>query len=79
MDRRGGFNSPVVRSSNDKPAVNDDVPWALLIAVVVLCTVLIIVLPVMGLMYMDMYNATNKAIIETRKIKELRLQMLKER
>lgn len=46
---------------------------------VVLCTVLIIVLPVMGLMYMDMYNATNKAIIETRKIKELRLQMLKER
>ena len=79
MDRRGGFNSPVVRSSNDKPSHDDDVPWALLIAVVVLCTVLIIVLPVMGLMYMDMYNATNKAIIETRKIKELRLQMLKER
>jgi len=41
--------------------------------------VLIIVLPVMGLMYMDMYNATNKALIESRKLKELRLQIMKER
>jgi len=41
--------------------------------------VLVIVLPVMGLMYVDMYNATNKAIIETRKLKELRFEILRER
>lgn len=35
-----------------------------------------IVLPVMGIMYMDMHNATNAALIETRKMKKLRLEIL---
>lgn len=46
---------------------------------VVLCLVLIIVMPVMGLMYVDMNNATNAALAEIRKMKELRLKILKER
>lgn len=37
-----------------------------------------IVLPVMGLMYVDMNNATNAAVTEVRKMKELRLKMLQE-
>lgn len=36
-------------------------------------------LPVMGVMYMDMNNATNAALNEIRKMKELRLKILKER
>lgn len=33
----------------------------------------------MALMYMDMNNAMTRALIETRKMKELRLEILKER
>jgi len=36
------------------------------------------VLPVMGVAYMDMNNAMYKAAEETRKMKELRLQIIKE-
>lgn len=36
-------------------------------------------LPVMGLMYVDMNNATNAALAEIRKMKELRLRILQER
>lgn len=38
-----------------------------------------IALPVMGVMYMDMNNATNMALHEIRKMKELRLRILQER
>jgi len=54
------------------------IPWTLLITVLVLCIVLVIVLPVMGVAYMDMNNAMYKAAEETRKMKELRLQIIKE-
>lgn len=40
---------------------------------------LVIVLPVMGVMYLDMNNATNAALREVHKMKELRLEILKER
>jgi hypothetical protein len=46
--------------------------------VVVLCFVLVIALPVMGVMYMDMNNALYRAEHETRKMKELRLKVLRE-
>ncbi len=45
---------------------------------VVLCFVLVIALPVMGVMFMDMNNALYKAAEETRKMKELRLKILLE-
>tara|TARA_R110000822_G_scaffold92618_3_gene213551 strand:+ start:1530 stop:1664 length:135 start_codon:yes stop_codon:yes gene_type:complete len=40
--------------------------------------VLVIVMPVMGIMYMDLNNAMYQAAQETRKMKELRLQVIKE-
>ena len=72
------FRRGVVRR-NPAPAANEsDVPWTLLVAVVVLCFVLVISLPVMGIMYMDMNNALYRAEQETRKMKELRLKILLE-
>jgi len=38
----------------------------------------VIAIPIMGIMYMDMNNATNDAIVEVRKMKELRLKLLLE-
>ena len=56
-----------------------DVPWSLLIAVIVLCFVLVITIPVMGVMYMDMNNATVAAMAEIKKMRELRAKILTER
>ena len=55
-----------------------DIPWSLLIAVIVLCFVLVLTIPVMGVMYMDMNNATNAALQEVRKMRELRAKILME-
>ena len=72
------FRRGVVRRSPPSASSEPDVPWALLVAVLVLCFVLVIALPVMGVMYMDMNNALYKAAEETRKMKELRLKVLTE-
>ena len=75
---RNPFRNRVVRRSNDNASSEPDVPWALLVAVVVLCFVLVIALPVMGVMFMDMNNALYRAEQETRKMKELRIKVLRE-
>lgn len=56
-----------------------DVPWTLLICVLVMALTMVIVLPVLGIMYMDMWNATNAAVYEVKKMRELRRQLLEER
>jgi hypothetical protein len=40
--------------------------------------VLVIALPIMGIMYMDMNNATIKAMEEVKKMRELRAKILME-
>jgi hypothetical protein len=72
------FRRGVVRRASSNASNEPDVPWALLVAVVVLCFVLVIALPVMGVMYMDMNNAMYRAAEETRKMKELRVKILLE-
>jgi hypothetical protein len=75
---RNPFHNRVVRRSSSPDSDEPHIPWALLVAVVVLCFVLVIALPVMGVMYMDMNNAMYRAQEETRKMKELRLKVLRE-
>jgi hypothetical protein len=62
--------------ANDTDKNEPHIPWSLLITVLVLCIVLVLVLPVMGLMYMDMNNATIAAMEEIRKMRELRAKIL---
>lgn len=38
-----------------------------------------IVIPLLGIMYMDMNNAMNAAVYEARKMRELRKQIINER
>ena len=75
---RGAVHNIVVSMANGNDKDERDVPWSLLIAVVVLCFVLVIALPVMGLMYMDMNNATNAAIVEIDRMRRLRNLILRE-
>jgi len=61
-------------SNKDEPHIS----WTVFFAVLVVCVVLVIVLPALGVMYMDMNNATIVANEEIRKMKELRLKLLTE-
>jgi hypothetical protein len=61
---------------NDNDKDEPHIPWSLLVAVLVLCLVLVIALPVMGIMYMDMNNATVMAMEEVKKMRELRAKIL---
>jgi len=76
VNRGGGIHNVVVSMANDINKNESDVPWSLLIAVVVLCFVLILALPIMGIMYMDMNNATIAAMEEVKKMRELRAKIL---
>jgi hypothetical protein len=73
---RGAIHNVVVPMANDNDKDERDIPWSLLIAVVVLCFVLVIALPIMGIMYMDMNNATIAAMEEIKKMRELRAKIL---
>ena len=76
INRGGGVHNVVVSMANDTNSDERDIPWSLLIAVVVLCFVLILALPIMGIMYMDMNNATAAAMEEIKKMRELRAKIL---
>ena len=78
VNSRGSFHTSVVHMADDSNKDEPHVPWSLLITVVVLCFVLVIALPVMGLMYMDMNNATNAAMQEIKKMRELRAKIFLE-
>ena len=76
VNRSGSFHNIVVPMGNDLNKDEPNIPWSLLVTVLVLCIVLVIVLPVMGLMYVDMNNATAMAMEEARKMRELRAKIM---
>lgn len=78
MDWGSSVRPSVVQRPADTSSDEPHIPWSLLIAVFVLCLVLVIALPIMGVMYMDMNNATNAALAEIKKMKQLRLRILQE-
>ena len=75
---RGAVHNVMVHMGNDSNKDEPHIPWSLLIAVLVLCLVLVIALPIMGVMYMDMNNATAAAMQEIKKMRELRAKILME-
>ena len=65
--------------ANDKKRDDENIPWSLLITVMAVLLTFFIALPLMAFMYWDMYNATQAAIVEVKKMKELRRQIQLER
>ena len=76
VNTRGRVHNIVVPMGNDADKDESHIPWSLLITILVLCIVLVIVLPVMGIAYMDMNNATIKAMEEVKKMRELRAKIM---
>jgi hypothetical protein len=76
VNPRGVVHNIVVPMANDNDQNEPHIPWSLLVAVLVLCLVLVIALPIMGVMYMDMNNATARAMEEVKKMRELRAKII---
>lgn len=75
---RSSVRNDMVSMDNDSDKNEPHISGVVFFAVLVVCVVLIIAIPALAIMYVDMNNATNAAIVETRKMKELRLKILTE-
>ena len=75
---RSSVRDSVVPMGNDSNKDEPHISWTVFFAVLVVCLVLVIVLPALGVMYMDMNNATIRAMEETKKMRELRAKILLE-
>jgi hypothetical protein len=65
--------------ANDKKRDDENVPWSLLITVMAVLLMFFIVMPILAFMYYDMYYATQAAVHEVQKMRELRKEILIER
>jgi hypothetical protein len=82
MDFSGRFRNPVGGGANvadDKKRDDENVPWSLIVTVMALVLTFFIVMPVLAFMYYDMYYATQAAIHEVKKMRELRKEIQIER
>jgi hypothetical protein len=82
LDFSSRFRSAVGGGSdvaNDKKRDNEDVPWGLLITVMAVLLTFFVVMPVLAFMYYDMYYATQAAVHEVKKMKQLRREIQEER
>ncbi len=65
--------------ADDKKRDTEDVPWSLIVVVLTVVLMFFIVMPILAFMYYDMYFATQAAVHEVRKMKELRREIQIER
>ncbi len=65
--------------ANDKKRDDEDVPWSLIVVVLAVLLMFFVIMPVLAFMYYDMYNATQAAVHEVKKMRELRREILQER
>ena len=65
--------------ANDKKHDYEDVPWSLIVVVLAVVLMFFIVMPILAFMYYDMYYATQAAVHEVRKMRELRKEIQIER
>jgi flagellar biosynthesis protein FliP len=65
--------------ADDKKRDDENVPWSLIVVVLAVLLTFFIVMPVLAFMYYDMYYATQAAVHEVRKMRELRKEIQIER
>ena len=77
-----GFRGDLGRVRNvadDKKRDDENVPWSLIVVVMAVLLMFFIIMPVLAFMYYDMYFATQAAVHEVRKMRELRKEIQIER
>ncbi len=65
--------------ADDKKRDDENVPWSLIVVVLTVVLMFFIVMPILAFMYYDMYFATQAAVHEVRKMRELRREIQIER
>lgn len=65
--------------ADNKKHDSENIPWGLLITVMAVLLMFFIVMPILAFMYHDMYYATQAAVHEVKKMKQLRREILEER
>ena len=65
--------------ADDKKHDYENVPWSLIVVVLAVVLMFFIVMPILAFMYYDMYYATQAAVHEVRKMRELRKEIQIER
>ncbi len=65
--------------ADDKKRDDENVPWSLIVVVLAVLLTFFIVMPILAFMYYDMYYATQAAVHEVRKMRELRKEIQIER
>ena len=65
--------------ANNEKRDDENVPWSLITVVLAVVLMFFIVMPILAFMYYDMYFATQAAVHEVRKMRELRKEILIER
>jgi len=65
--------------ADDKKRDDENVPWSLIVVVLAVLLTFYIVMPILEFMYYDMYYATQAAVHEVRKMRELRREIQVER
>ncbi len=65
--------------ANNEKRDDENVPWSLIVVVLTVVLMFFIVMPILAFMYYDMYYATQAAVTEVRKMRELRKEILIER
>ena len=65
--------------ANDKKRDDENVPWSLIVVVMAVLLMFFIVMPILAFMYYDMYFATQAAVHEVKKMRELRKEIQIER
>jgi type III secretory pathway component EscR len=65
--------------ADNKKRDDENVPWGLLITVMAVLLTFFIAMPIMAFMYYDMWFATQAAVHEVKKMKQLRREIQEER
>jgi hypothetical protein len=65
--------------ANNEKSDAENVPWSLIVVVLSVLLMFFIVMPILAFMYYDMYFATQAAVHEVRKMRELRKEIQIER
>jgi hypothetical protein len=65
--------------ANNEKRDDENVPWSLIVVVLAVVLMFFIVMPILAFMYYDMYFATQAAVHEVRKMRELRREIQVER
>jgi hypothetical protein len=58
---------------------DENVPWSLIVVVMAVLLMFFIIMPILAFMYYDMVIATNAAVYEVKKMRELRKEIQLER